>query len=81
MFDKELTSVQMERHRLLENRAWLDDNFTTIQKEYGDQWIGILDRKVVFHDRDVEVVKRSVDGRDGEAVIMRIPVGNIPTPM
>ncbi len=81
MFDKGLTEVQKERQKLLENRAWLDDHFNSIQEEYGDQWIAIIDKRVAFHDKNVEAVKRAVEEREGEAVIMRIPVGNIPTPM
>ncbi len=81
MFEKEMTPEQKERQRLLENRAWLDKNFEKIQKEYPDQWIVILDQKVASHDSDVDVVKHCADGKEGEAVVMRIPVGTIPTPM
>jgi len=81
MFDKEMTSEQKERQRLLENRAWLDKNFETVQREYANQWIAILDEKVISHGPDVEVVKQSVEGKEGEAVVMRIPAGAIPTPM
>jgi len=81
MFDRETTPEQKERQRLLENRAWLDKNFEKVQKEYANQWIAVLDGKVMSHDSEVEVVKRSVEGKEGEAVVMRIPVGAIPTPM
>lgn len=81
MFDREMTPEQKERQRLLENRAWLDQNFDRVQKDYANQWIAIVDGKVVSHDSDVEVVKRSVEGKEGEAVVIRIPVGAIPTPM
>ncbi len=81
MFEREVTPEQRERQRLLENRAWLDKNFEMIQNEYANQWIVVLDGKVVSHDPEVEVVKRSVEGREGEAVVMRIPAGQIPTPM
>jgi hypothetical protein len=81
MFEKERTPEQKERQRLLENRAWLDKNFESVQREHANQWIAILDGKIVSHDPDVEVVKQSVEGREGEAVVMRIPVGTIPTPM
>jgi len=81
MFEREVTPEQRERQKLLENRAWLDKNFERIQKEYANQWIVILDGRVVSHDSEVEVAKRSAEGREGEAVLMRIPAGAIPTPM
>jgi len=81
MFESEVTPEQRERRRLLENRAWLDKNFEMVQKEYPDQWIVILDQKVASHGSDIDVVKRSAEGKEGEAVVIRIPVGTIPTPM
>jgi len=81
MFDRDLTPEQEQRQRLLENRAWLDENFTAVQKEYADRWVAILDRKVVSHSKEVEVIKRSIEGKEGEAVVIRIPSGTIPTPM
>ena len=81
MFDKKTTPEQEERKRLLENRAWLDENFDAVQREYAEQWIAILDGKVACNDQDVEVVKRSVEERRGEALIIRIPSAAIQTPI
>jgi hypothetical protein len=81
MFDKELTLEQQQRHRLVENRAWLNENFESLQKDYADQWIAVLDLEVFIHDQNVDAVKSAVGERLGEAVLMRIPQGPIPTPM
>jgi hypothetical protein len=81
MFDRELTPEQQERHRLVENRAWLNENFPSLQDNYADQWIAVLDQQVVVHDQKVDAVKSAVGERYGEAVIMRIPKDSIPSPI
>lgn len=81
MFDREATPEQKERQRLLENRAWLDDNFETLQEKYAEQWVAVLDRAVVCNDKDVEVVKRAVEGKRGETVIIKIQAGPIQVPI
>ena len=81
MFDRELTPQQQMRHRLVENRAWLNRNFESIQKEYAEKWVAVLDEKVTAHDPDVEKVKRAVADRLEEAVIIMVPSTAIPTPI
>jgi len=81
MFDRDATPEQKERQRLLENRAWLDQNFEALQKDHAEQWIAVMDGKVAHHDKDVEKVKASVGERRGEAVIMRIPSDPVQTPI
>ncbi|MEW5723175.1 MAG: DUF5678 domain-containing protein [Thermodesulfobacteriota bacterium] len=81
MFDRELTPEQRLRHRLVQNRAWLNRNFEAIQKEYADKWVAVLDERVTAHDPEVEKVRRAVADRVEEAVIMRVPSGAVPTPI
>ncbi|MBW2589371.1 MAG: hypothetical protein JRD71_01400 [Deltaproteobacteria bacterium] len=81
MFGKESTPEQKERQRLLENRLWLDQNFDTVQKEFADQWVAVIDGKVAYNDKDVENVKSALVERRGEAVIIRIPSGAVQTPI
>jgi hypothetical protein len=80
MFDKPRTPEMEERQRLVDNRAWLNANFTTLQKEYGDRWIAVVDQAVVVSDTDVETVKQAVAERISEAVVLRVPAGAIPRP-
>jgi hypothetical protein len=81
MLDRKLTDEQRKREALLDNRVWLHDNFQEIQEKYEEKWVAILDTKVVAHDKDVEKVKDAVKKRDAEAVIIRIPSGEIPRPI
>jgi len=81
MFIKKLTMEQKNRRALLENRSWLHDNFREIQEKYEEKWVAILDRKVVAHELTAQKVKDAVKERDEEAVIMRIPGGEIPRPI
>jgi hypothetical protein len=81
MFDREATPEQEERQRLLENRAWLDENFERLQEKYAEQWVAVLGGAVVCNSKDVEVVKRAVEGKRGETVIIKIQAGSIPTPI
>ncbi len=81
MFDRELTQEQKSRAALLDNRAWLNNNFAKIQKEYADAWVAILDGKIKAHDLDVEVVKNAVRERSTEAVIIRIPSTAVQAPI
>ena len=81
MFDRGLTQEQKSREALLDNRAWLHNNFKKIQNQFADTWVAILDRKVESYDPDVEVVKNAVRDRSTEAVIIRIPSTAVPTPI
>jgi len=81
MFKKRETAEQKERKRLLENREWVDKNFDSLQKEFMDQWIAILDQKVVYNNEDVNVVRSLVEGKEGETVVIRIPSVPVQTPI
>jgi hypothetical protein len=81
MFDRERTPEQEERQRLVDNRAWLNQNFASVQESHGDRWIAVLDNGIAASDQDVEKVKQAVASRRAEAVVIRIPVGSIPRPM
>ena len=81
MFDKQLTYEQKMRRALLESRAWLNENFEAIQEEYKDKWIAIVDRKIVASNEEVGPVREAVSKRRAEAVIIRIPVEEIPRPI
>lgn len=81
MLNQPTTREQEKRLAQLRNREWLDENIDKIQKDYADQWIGILDSKIVSNSQDVKIVQKAVEGREDEAVVMRIPKGTIPTPI
>jgi len=81
MLDLPSTEEQKSRLAQLRNREWLDSNIDEIQREYRDQWVGILDGGVVAHGDDVKLVQQAVESREAEAVIMRVPKDPIPTPI
>ncbi|MBA7564773.1 hypothetical protein ES708_06441 [subsurface metagenome] len=81
MLNQPTTREQEKRLAQLRNREWLDENIDKIQKDYADQWIGILDSKIVSNSQDVKIVQKAVEGREDEAVVMRIPKDTIPTPI
>lgn len=81
MFNHILTPEQKKRSKMLENRAWVHENFSMLQEKYADKWIAVLGKKIIEDDSDVEIVKRAIKDKRNEALIMRIPSGEVPTPM
>ena len=81
MLRKELTTEQKVRRKLLENRAWLHNNFNEVQRKFADMWIAVLDKRVVASNKSIEEVKKIIAERAGEAVVIRIPSETVPTPI
>ena len=81
MFDEKTTPEQERRRKLLENRAWLDENFEAVQKEYAEKWIAILDQGVAYQATEVMSLEEKIAGREREAVILRVPSDSISKPM
>jgi hypothetical protein len=81
MFDQKATPEQERRRRLLENRAWLDENFDAVQKEYADKWIAILDQQVAHQASESSILEEKLGEREREAVILRVPTDSISKPM
>lgn len=65
----------------LSNREWLDTHIDELQRDYSDRWVAVLDGKVVAHGNDVREIQRSIEEREAEAVLMRIPKDQIPAPI
>jgi len=81
MFHRELTTEQKNRQELLKNRAWLDEHFQSVQKEYPEKWVAVLDGKIAFHDTEVKILEQKVERREQETVIIRIPSEPISKPI
>ncbi|MDP3947354.1 MAG: hypothetical protein Q8Q41_01530 [bacterium] len=70
---KERTSLQIMRTRLLENRAWVDENVEKLRNDYHDKWIAVLDRKVIKEGIDPYDVKEALKGREEEGLLIKMP--------
>ncbi len=53
-------AVHTGLRRLRENREYLDENRERLKRQYPDQWIAILRRRVVAHGDTPEGVMRTV---------------------
>lgn len=70
---KERTSIQIMRARLLENRSWVDENVEKLRKGYPDKWIAVLDRKIIKEGIDPNLVKEALKGREEEGLLIKMP--------
>jgi hypothetical protein len=42
-----------------DNAKWLSNNYERLKKKYNDEWVAVLDKKVIDHDADLaKLVKR-----------------------
>jgi len=42
-----------------DNAKWLSKNYERLKKKYNDEWVAVLDKKVIDHDPDLaKLVKR-----------------------
>jgi hypothetical protein len=39
-----------------ENRKWLFTNFEALKKEFNNQWVAVLGKKVIDHDKDLSTL-------------------------
>ena len=80
-------SINTETHdklrRRLRNRDWLSRNLKEVQDNYGEEWIAIVDEKVVAHGSTSAEVKREVEGKypSEEMLILLIPKEAISRPI
>lgn len=77
----ELTPLQQARAKQLQNREWLDLNIRELQQTYANRWIGVLDQGVAASAAAYSTVLEAVRERLEEAVIFRVPDGEIATPI
>ena len=80
-------SINTETHnklrRRLRNRDWLSRNLKEVQADYGEEWVAIVDEKVVAHGSTSAEVKKEVEGKYPieEMLILRIPKETISRPI
>lgn len=80
-------SINTETHdklrRRLRNRDWLSRNLKEVQDNYGEEWVAIVDEKVVAHGSTSAEVKREVEGKypSEEMLILLIPKEAISRPI
>lgn len=77
----ELTPLQQARVKLIDNREWLDFHIEEIQQRYANQWVAILDCQVAAAAAEYRQVLEAVGDRLEEAMILRIPDGEIARPI
>ncbi len=68
-----ITEVQLARQRLLENRAWIDENIEGLQERYKDRWIVVIDKKVIAEGETPQDLSKFTQGKEEEALVMKIP--------
>ena len=80
-------SINTETHdklrRRLRNRDWVSRNLKEVQDNYGEEWVAIVDEKVVAHGSTSAEVKREVEGKypSEEMLILLIPKEAISRPI
>lgn len=80
-------SINTETHdklrRRLRNRDWLSRNLKEVQADYGEEWVAIVDERVVAHGSTSAEVKKEVEGKYPieETLILRIPKETISRPI
>ena len=80
-------SINTETHdklrRRLRNRDWLSQNLKEVQASYGEEWVAIVDEKVVAHGSTSAGVKSEVEGKYPieEMLILRMPKEAISRPI
>lgn len=79
--DKKTTEVQKARLRLLENRKWVDESITELQKKYKNQWIMVQDRQVVDSADTFAELKSKVDKEKRDETLIIIVPNVIARPM
>ena len=48
-----------------EDKDWAFDNYSEWMKKYPDQWIAVVDRKVVAVGKDIREVERAAEEQTG----------------
>jgi len=57
--DLEMESVVAMLSRFEENAKWLSSHYEELKKRFKDEWIAVLNKTVVDHDRELDrLVKR-----------------------
>ena len=52
-------------HEYWEDSKWASDHFTEIVKEYANQWVAIVDKKVVAAGRTIAEVEKAAAEKTG----------------
>ena len=77
------TETHDKLRRRLRNRDWLSQNLKEVQASYGEQWVAIVDEKVVAHGSTSAGVKGEVEGKYPmeEMLILPVPKEAISRPL
>ena len=75
--EAEYTPTQLNRIKMLENRQYVNANIYQLMEEYPDQWIVVLDKKVVVSGATMNDVMGAMEGREEEAILLKVPIGEI----
>lgn len=75
--EAEYTPTQLKRIKMLENRRYVNDNIYSLMEQYPDQWIVVLDQRVVASAATMAGVMGAMEGREEEAILLKVPVGEI----
>jgi hypothetical protein len=70
-----LTPIQEERHKMLKNRRWFNDNIHDLTRKHPDKWIAVCDEKVVKVGDSYDEILEAVQGKWSleQALIVKLP--------
>ena len=72
--ENKTTEVQKARMRLLENRIWVDDTITDLQKEYKNKWVVVQNKAVIDSGQTPRELKAKVKkNMEDETLIIFVP--------
>ncbi len=60
-----MNSVVDVLSRAEENAVWLSKNYEKMKKEYNNQWVAVLETKVVDHDSNFDRILKRVKQKFG----------------
>lgn len=75
--EAEYTPTQLNRVKMLENRQYVNANIYQLMEQYPDQWIVVLDKKVMASGATMNDVIGAMKGREEETILLKVPVGEI----
>ncbi|MBI2578824.1 MAG: hypothetical protein HYW26_03875 [Candidatus Aenigmarchaeota archaeon] len=58
-------TIKLESKDFFDDIEWADKNYLELRKKYSDQWIAVVDRKVVSCGKNLENVKEEAIKKTG----------------
>ena len=70
-----LTQVQMDRHKLLENRQWYAERVVDLAGQHPNKWVAVCDQQLAVIGDSYDEVEKAVRGKWTleQALIMKVP--------